>query len=122
MPKDIDSWLSKWEQAMAKGLERQLYFATNVEVWFENFLTAVYPIKPSWTESYRMNKTTEVNNGTLSYQTLANDFRTAVRALKLDARAPRVRKGSFGPIFAGYSAEEEIDISNSSTKVNLGGK
>jgi hypothetical protein len=63
---------------MAKGQERNLSFATNVDEWFEDFLATANTIEPTWTKVYRLAKSAEVESGTLSYQTLANDFRKAV--------------------------------------------
>jgi hypothetical protein len=101
---------------MAKGQERNLSFATNVDEWFEDFLATANTIEPTWTKVYRLAKSAEVESGTLSYRTLANDFRKAAKALRPDARTSKVAKGSFGPTFAGQGAEEETDASDASTK------
>jgi hypothetical protein len=69
-----------------------------------------------WTKAYRLAKSEAVESGTLSYRTLANDFRKAVKASRTDARTSKVAKGSFGPTFAGQGAEEETDASDASSK------
>ncbi|KAF7136939.1 hypothetical protein CNMCM5793_006643 [Aspergillus hiratsukae] len=111
VPKDVEFWITNWEQTMAKGLERDLSFATNIDDWFEDFLTAVNLIIPSWTEAYRLTKSSQVEEGTLSYRTLANDFRKAVKASRPDAKS-RVAKGSFGPTFAGQGTADESSDSS----------
>ncbi|RHZ51562.1 uncharacterized protein CDV56_106148 [Aspergillus thermomutatus] len=111
IPKDVELWITNWEQTMAKGLERDLSFATNIDDWFEDFLTAVNLIIPSWTEAYRLTKSIQVEEGTLSYRTLANDFRKAVKASRPDAKS-RVAKGSFGPTFAGQGTADESSDSS----------
>jgi hypothetical protein len=69
-----------------------------------------------WTKAYRLTKSEEVEKGTLSYRTLANDFRKAVQASRTDAKPSRVAKGSFGPTFAQQHAEEETYASDASIK------
>jgi len=75
-PKDFEVWITNWEQVMAKGINRNIPFAKDVDEWFDDFLNAVISVKPSWVEAYRLTKAGEVEDGTLSYRTLANDFRT----------------------------------------------
>ena len=96
---------------MAKGLERNLPFVTSVDDWFDDFLTAVRLIHPMWVSAYELNKSNEVKDGSLSYRTVANDFRTQAKKVA-DARPGRVGRGAF-PIFAGKDTEDETDVSNS---------
>src|SRR5215471_17215186 len=58
----------------------------------------------------------KVENGTLSYRILANDFRKEIKALRTNAKVSRVAKRSFESIFAGQDAEEKTDASDTSTK------
>ncbi|RHZ67143.1 uncharacterized protein CDV56_107613 [Aspergillus thermomutatus] len=119
-PKDFESWITNWEQIMAEGTERDLYFATSINVWFEDFITAaVNPIDPTWTKAYQLTNRKEVREGSLSYRTLANDFRDVVRTLSTSARFTRIAKGSFGTTFAGQGTGDESDDSstNSTAKV-----
>src|SRR6266487_5908447 len=111
IPKDLELWITNWEQAIAKGLERNLPFATSVDDWFDDFLTAVRLIHPMWVSAYELNKSNEVKDGSLSYRTVANDFRTQAKKVA-DARPGRVGRGAF-PIFAGKGTEDETDVSNS---------
>jgi hypothetical protein len=98
-PKDIEAWIANWEQVMAKGFDREILFAKDVDEWFNDFLNAVNSLEPLWTKAYRLTKSDEVEKGTLSYRTLANDFRKAVLASRTDAKPSRVAKGSFGLTF-----------------------
>lgn len=115
-PKDIEVWIANWEQVMAKGSDREILFAKDVDEWFNDFLNAVNTLEPLWTKAYRLTKSEEVEKGTLSYRTLANDFRKAVQASRTDAKPSRVAKGSFGPTFAQQHAEEETYASDASIK------
>jgi hypothetical protein len=115
-PKDFEAWITTWEQVMAKGINRNIPFAIDVDEWFDDFLNAIVSIKPSWVEAYRLTKAGEVENGTLSYRTLANDFRKAVKLPGPIARTSRVAKGSFGPTFAGHDAEAMADAPDPSTE------
>ena len=49
MPKDMEVWISTWEQIMAKGQRRNVAFANDIDGWFQDFLAAVGPLFPSWT-------------------------------------------------------------------------
>ena len=105
---------------MAKGINRDIPFAKNVDEWFDDFLNAVISVKPSWVEAYyRLTKAAEVehHDSTLSYRTLANDFRKAVKLPGPNARSSRIAKGPFGPTFAGQlEAEEMADVPDASTQ------
>src|SRR5215471_15927756 len=59
----------------------------------------------------------KVENGTLSYRILANDFRKEIKALRTNAKVSRVAKRSFESIFAGQGAEEKTDMSDTSIKI-----
>jgi hypothetical protein len=85
---------------------------------FDDFLNAVISVKPSWVEAYyRLTKAAEVEHSTLSYRTLANDFRKAVKLPGPNARSSRIAKGPFGPTFAGQlEAEEMADVPDASTQ------
>jgi hypothetical protein len=114
-PKDFEAWITNWEQVMAKGINRDIPFAKDVDEWFDDFLNAVISVKLSWVEAYRLTKAAEVEDSTLSYRTLANDFRKAVKVPGPNARS-RIAKGSFGPTFAGQEAEEMADAPDASTQ------
>jgi hypothetical protein len=98
--KDILNWITTWEQTMATAQQKNLSVATNPSEWFADFLTAVRLVMPNWVQSYRIMKISEVRNKTLTYRTLANDFREAVRLVLVTGNPTKVAKGSFGPVFA----------------------
>jgi len=99
---------------MAKGIERELYFGINVVVWFEDFMTAVNAINPMWIKAYQLSKARDVEDSTLSYHTLANDFLRDIRPLGT-AKPSVIAKGSFRITFTGQSAEDKIDMLSTST-------
>src|SRR5215471_10250927 len=117
MPKDIDFWITNWEQTMAEGLDQSLYYADNVSIWFEDFLAAVKLIDSVWMNAYQIDMSKEVESGTLSYRILANDFHKEIKVLRTNAKVSRIAKRSFGPTFAEQSAEEKMDVSDASTKI-----
>ena len=61
-PKDILSWTTAWEQAMAAAQEKGLSAAMNPIEWFDDFMMAVRPVMPNWAEPYRIMKKSEVRN------------------------------------------------------------
>jgi hypothetical protein len=52
-PKDFEVWITKWEQVMAKGINRNIPFAKDVDKWFDDFLNAVISVKPRPTDRQR---------------------------------------------------------------------
>jgi hypothetical protein len=105
-PKDFESWITNWEQIMAKGIDRNIPFATQPVEWFNDFLVAVAQIDPAWVRACRLARMPEVQRGTLTYRALANDFRDAIKSLGFNAKLSKIAKGSFGPTFAGQEADE----------------
>ena len=74
-PKDWNTWLSTWEEAMSEGIEKGLLETSRVNAWFDAFIKAVQIVVPEWATAYEMMK---ANDKTLSYRTLANDFRMQI--------------------------------------------
>jgi len=106
-PKDLIKWSEAWEQAMAIAQRKRVPEALNTKSWFYDFLNAVKPILGNWVTSYKLIKEVQL---TLTYRTVANDFREEVRQLT-KARIPvgsRIAKGSFGPSFAGKEAKDAV--------------
>ena len=67
-----------WEQTLTAAQEKGLSVATDPTEWFDDFkMAAVRPKIPDWIEPYSIMKSSEVRNKTLTYQTVANDFREA---------------------------------------------
>ena len=58
----------------------------------------------SWILAYSITKSQEIDDDTLSYRQVANDFRKAVRSKRAGKRSP-FAKGSFGPTFGGQEDE-----------------
>ena len=54
-----------------------------------------------WVTSYKMIKKKEIEAGSLSFRTLANDFREEVRSALGNGVRRTIAKGAFGPSFAG---------------------
>ena len=121
-PKDIPSWTTAWEQAMAAAQEKGLSAAMNPIEWFDDFMMAVRPVMPNWAESYRIMKKSEVRNKSLTYRTLANDFREAARLLTnaFTCSPTKVAKGSFGPVFADQDGEAERLLANAPNPTKVG--
>jgi hypothetical protein len=57
---------------------------------------------PHWVDSFRRSTRKEIESGSLTYRTLANDFRDSTQPLS-NTKA-KVAKGSFGPMFGRNSA------------------
>ena len=45
-PKDWNTWLSAWEEAMSEGKEKDLPEATKTNIWFDDFIKAVQHVAP----------------------------------------------------------------------------
>ena len=74
-PKDALNWIMRWEQTMASAQDKKLPVTKDHEEWFDDFMDAVNSVLPNWVPGYRSVKMTDVNENSLSYRTIANDFR-----------------------------------------------
>jgi hypothetical protein len=101
-PKDFQQWITEWEKALAKVQEYDLAVGKHPREWFRDFVNAVQQIMPHWVDSFRRSMKKEIENASLSYRTLANDFRDSTQPLT-NTKA-KVAKGSFGPMFGRKSA------------------
>ena len=97
-PRDFDAWLNCWEQAMSYAQSKRVPEAQSISSWFDDFLRAVDPLMGYWTTSYRLAKQSEVDAGSLTYRTLANDFRKELRHRK-STSSGKIVKGSFAASF-----------------------
>ena len=97
-PRDFDAWLNCWEQAMSYAQSKRVPEAQSISSWFDDFLRAVDPLMGYWTTSYRLAKQSEVDAGSLTYRTLANDFRKELRHRK-STSSGKIAKGSFAASF-----------------------
>ena len=60
---------------MASAQDKKLPVTKDHEEWFDDFMDAVNSVLPNWVPGYRSVKMTDVNENSLSYRTIANDFR-----------------------------------------------
>jgi len=97
-PKDFDAWLNAWEQAISYGQSKEVPEANSISSWFDDFLRAVDPLMGYWTTSYRLAKQSDIDTGSLTYRTLANDFRKELRHRK-STSSGKIAKGSFAASF-----------------------
>jgi hypothetical protein len=110
-PKDALNWIMRWEQTMALAQDKKLPVTKDHEEWFDDFMDAVNSVLPNWVPGYRLVKMTDVNENSLSYRTIANDFRQAVRQYLGSTGTPsKVAKGSFGPAYADQNATENAGM------------
>jgi hypothetical protein len=114
VPKDFPAWITAWEQAIAAGQEKKVAATLQCSDWFEDFTDAVSPVMESWVLAYSITKSQEIDDDTLSYRQVANDFRKAVRSKRPGKRSP-FAKGSFGSTFGGQE-DEAADQSGSEKK------
>jgi len=118
-PKDALNWIMRWEQTMALAQDKNLPVTKDHEEWFDDFMDAVVSVLPNWVPGYRLVKMTDVNENRLSYRTIANDFRQAVRQYLGSTGTPsKIAKGSFGPAYADQIANENAGM-DASTKGDI---
>ena len=104
-PRDALGWLSNWERAISFAKEKKVAEAQDSTDWFADFAIAVKPftkVMEQWVTAYRIVKKEQIDLGTLSYRTLANDFCEEVKSTPSNAKEIRrtIAKGTFGPSFA----------------------
>jgi hypothetical protein len=103
--KGWDKWITQWETTISEAKAKKIGETTETSSWFDDFAIAVQDIMPTWITAYRMMKTEDIRNGTLTFRTVGNDFRDHLRVIGKSTNKPvKIAKGSFGPAFAG--AEE----------------
>ena len=73
--------------------------------WTQDFFTAVRRITPEWVNSYRIISGKQVDDGTLTFREVANQFRATAADQAKDSKPLRLAKGAFDPSFAGEDAE-----------------
>ena len=97
-PRDILAWLSNWERAIGFAKEKKVAEAQQSADWFADFAIAVKPFMEQWVTVYRIVKREQIEKGTLSYRTVANDFREEVRSAPSNEKRRVVeRKGGTNP-------------------------
>ena len=101
--KDLITWADSWEQMMTTAKDKNVTETIRASVWFDDFLEAIKGILPMWAEAYEVNKDPQVEDNSLDYHTVANDFRRVAGKHKSTSK---IAKGSFGPTFADESSED----------------
>jgi hypothetical protein len=100
-PRDALAWLNSWEEAITLAKEKKVLEAQHLDIWFEDFSLAIRGFMKEWIVSYEILHATEIENGTLTFQKLANDLRKELLKGTQTPKAGRVvAKGAFGPSFA----------------------
>ena len=105
-PKDLEAWVSNWEQTMSDAQSKKVPDAMSPGSWFNDFLNAVTPIMDSWTTSYRLVKEQAVTANTMTFRILANDFRKEIRNRQVSLGGIKPIRGSFGPTFGPKDSTE----------------
>jgi len=103
-PRDWNSWINAWEEAMSLGQQKKVPDTTDPTIWFEEFIEAVNPAVSQWATAYKLQKEDEADKGTLTYRMVAYALRHEVRS---KAKGGSVAKGSFGPTYGQESAPSE---------------
>jgi len=100
-PKDILKWLETWEEAISNAHQKGVPETMHSVEWVTDFLNVMRPYMEQWVVTYKLIKKRDIEDGTLSYRELANDFREEVRsARQKQGSYPTIAKGAFGPSFA----------------------
>lgn len=100
-PKDFLAWLDTWEDAISNAQQKDVPDTKHPVEWVADFLNVVRPFREQWAVTYKMFKRQDIEDGTLTYRELANDFREEVRSSRLkQGSTPTIAKGAFGPSFA----------------------
>ncbi|KAJ0130558.1 Nitrogen assimilation transcription factor nit-4, partial [Fusarium oxysporum f. sp. albedinis] len=72
-------WLDQWEEAMAKGRQREVPETLHNSAWAWDFFSVTTHILPSWTASYKISSKTLLQNRALSYRDVGNAFRNELQ-------------------------------------------
>lgn len=105
-PKDINNWISVWEETMTLAEKTGIPETAKAGYWFRDFIKALSQIYDNWATPYAVQKRPEAKNGTLEYRTVSNDFRDHIRDIN-NQKTRKVARGAFGPTFAGQPDEPD---------------
>ncbi|KAL2801508.1 hypothetical protein BJX63DRAFT_438782 [Aspergillus granulosus] len=103
---NIHAWLADWEAAMQRGIRWKIAQVITPQDWFNDFLNAVAPLHPTWVESYSIAQQEAVENESISYRKVSQDFRSR---LGTALSRPKMDEDSFGPTFAEADVREELE-------------
>ena len=53
-PKDLDTWITAWEQAIELAQRKELSLVAHPEDWLDDFLNALAPIRQGWVNSFEL--------------------------------------------------------------------
>lgn len=109
--RDIHTWLADWESAMQRGIRWKIASTSTPQEWFADFINAVAPLHPTWVESYSIAQQKAVEDESISYRTVSQDFRSR---LGTALSRPKVARGSFGPTFADAEGSVKLEVDESS--------
>ncbi|EED22718.1 hypothetical protein TSTA_062060 [Talaromyces stipitatus ATCC 10500] len=101
--KDLNGWITKWEETMIKGQKKSMAFALDTEEWSSRFLEVIRPLDEAWATAFELTVETKLDEGTLTFKELANAFRRLISRIKRERSNSRVSKGSF------YTRERETE-------------
>jgi hypothetical protein len=76
--KDFDKWIDNWEQRMNVAQTKKVPATLSPSNLFNDLMNALAGILPSWSESYEIHKSDEVEDETPTFRTVANDLRKVV--------------------------------------------
>jgi hypothetical protein len=93
--KDIEKWITNWEQVISLAFEKKLPMVASPADWFDDFLDAVRPFATTWVDSYEIAKKAKVLHNEHTYREVANDFRDVARRRLMYTRPNKVAAGSF---------------------------
>ena len=114
-PTNFDAWLRSWLAVMADAEDKGMQFADRPSMWCRQFMKAIRQVKPMWEMMYSATYKPRINDGTLDYHTVANDFQEELNKDKSIKRAP-VKKGAFGPTYDGEGDEQARKTKEKSMK------
>ncbi|TXB98000.1 hypothetical protein FocTR4_00017148 [Fusarium oxysporum f. sp. cubense] len=98
-------WLDQWEEAMAKGRQREVPETLHNSAWAWDFFSVTTYILPSWTASYKISSKTLLQNRALSYRDVGNAFRNELQ--DAEATKGRVARGAFSASYAGEDPQDD---------------
>lgn len=101
--KAAQTWITTWENAIAKARKENVPETTETFSWIEDFFDTIDPIAEQWVTSYRMTQDKAIETGKLGFREVGNDFRRLL-ATKAPAKG-RAAKGAFAATYADARCE-----------------
>lgn len=104
--KEAHTWVDRWEEIMAKGIQKNVAETLDATIWFTDFIQAARSIMPVWATSYNQFQRQAKADGNLEYREIGQDFRQELESHH-DPQKGKIVKGAFTTTYDGLDSHDD---------------